>query len=86
MLFKWSKYAAGKKITVGKTKSKYKSPGAEKADNHILADGSYILIRRSGDKNKAHPTEPILASAYTVIKVTTTTVDGNTKYILSDVK
>ena len=85
-LFKWSKYAAGKKITVGKTKSKYKSPDAEKADNHVLEDGSYILIRRSGDKNKAHPTEPILASTCAVIKLTTTTVDGNTKYVLSAVE
>jgi hypothetical protein len=85
--FKWSKYQGGKKITIDKTKSKYKKTADEgKATDHLLVNGSYILIRRAGDKNKKDPYSPILASECVVLKVVETTVDGETRHELVPVE
>ncbi|MBP5330728.1 MAG: hypothetical protein J6Y89_02635, partial [Lachnospiraceae bacterium] len=58
---KWTKYNATKGFKLG-IKSKYGEIG-EKAENHELADGDYILVRRAGVKKKT------LASEYVVTKI-----------------
>ena len=81
--FTWSKYEAGKNITLDKSKSKYKLTAAEgKATAHKLEAGSYILIRRKGDKNKENPYEPVLASKYVVLKVEAIVSDDGEKKIV----
>ena len=53
-----------KGVTVGKTKSKYSAETGKKATDHVLKDGSAILIRRAGDKSSG-----VLASHYIVTMV-----------------
>ncbi len=53
-----------KGVTVAKSKSKYASEEGKKATDHVLKDGSAILIRRAGDKSSA-----VLASNYLVTMV-----------------
>ncbi len=71
---KWTKVTAGKVITVDKAKSKYKLASAaasDKATDHTLVDGSYILIRRAGKKGE------VLASKILVTKVATKSITGS---------
>ncbi len=71
---KWTKVAAGTVITVDKAKSKYKLASAaatDKATDHTLVDGSYILIRRAGKKGE------VLASKILVTKVATKSITGS---------
>ncbi|MCR5330767.1 MAG: hypothetical protein K6E62_06225 [Lachnospiraceae bacterium] len=53
-----------KGLTVGKSKSKYSNEEGKKASDHVLKDGSVILVRRAGDKSSN-----ILASQYIVTMV-----------------
>ncbi|MCR5323405.1 MAG: hypothetical protein K6E85_09070 [Lachnospiraceae bacterium] len=66
---KWAKFIPGKKITVGKTKTKYKMTDDYKVSDHTLSDGDYILIRRKGKTEKDDPYSPILASRCLVTTV-----------------
>ena len=71
---KWTKVAAGTVITVDKAKSKYKlatAASTDKATDHTLVDGSYILIRRAGKKGE------VLASKILVTKVATKSITGS---------
>jgi len=59
---KWTKVG---KITVGKSKSKYKlASSTGKAQAHTLAAGDYIFVRVAGDKST-----PTFASDYKILKV-----------------
>ena len=85
---KWTKYKAGGKITVGKTKSKYKLKAEDSVSDHILDDGSYVLIRKKGKKTTEKDdgrtyTWYELASDYYTTQVTKTTIEGADRYILS---
>ncbi len=82
--FMWSKYASGKKITLEKTKSKYKLSSEEgKGTDHTLTAGSYILIRRKADKNKKDPYSPVLASKNAVLRVEEITINTEKKTALT---
>ena len=60
-----------KGLTVGKSKSKYSNETGKKASDHVLGNGSAVLIRRAGDKSSS-----ILASNY----ITTMIVQENVTY------
>ncbi|MCR5685193.1 MAG: hypothetical protein K6G81_07175 [Lachnospiraceae bacterium] len=62
---KWTKYNASKGFKIG-VRSKYALKSSEdgKAQNAELADGDYILVRRTGDKKSGK-----LASNYVVTKI-----------------
>ncbi len=53
-----------KGLTVGKSKSKYAAETGKKASDHVLKDGSVVLVRRAGDKSSN-----VLASQYIVTMV-----------------
>ncbi len=53
-----------KGLTVGKSKSKYASEAGKKPSDHVLKDGSVILVRRAGDKSSN-----VLASQYIITMV-----------------
>ncbi len=53
-----------KGLTVAKSKSKYSKEEGKKATDHVLKDGSAVLIRRAGDKSAN-----VLASDYIVTMV-----------------
>ncbi|MCR5330773.1 MAG: hypothetical protein K6E62_06255 [Lachnospiraceae bacterium] len=53
-----------KGLTVGKSKSKYSAKTGGKATDHVLKDGSIVLVRRAGDKSSN-----ILASEYIITMV-----------------
>ena len=85
---KWGKYKSGGKLTVGKSKSKYKLKSEDKADNHILEEGSYVLVRKKGTKTTEKEdgwsyTWYELASDYYVAQVTKTQIEGKDTYVLS---
>lgn len=66
-----------KGVTVAKSKSKYANEEGKKATDHVLKDGSVILIRRAGDKSSG-----ILASDYvmtTIVKQDVTYKDADNK-------
>ena len=88
--YKWAKYAPGKKITIGKTKSKYKyAASQDKAEDHTLAEDSYILVRRKVVKPKGKSTGVLNvtpASKCTVLKITTKTIDGKSAKVLVPVE
>ncbi len=87
---KWAKYKSGKKLTLGKTKTKYKLKTDEKATDHLLTKDSYILVRRCGytytDEDRY--TRYVLASYYTVTKLSEITTDSGTSivWIPTDIK
>ena len=78
---KWQKFAAGKTITIGKSKSGYRMTGADKAAEHLLSDGDYILIRRCGLKNKNDIYSPFIASESLVTRIGKKTVFGVEKEV-----
>ncbi|MCR4750051.1 MAG: hypothetical protein K5877_09705, partial [Lachnospiraceae bacterium] len=53
-----------KGLTVAKSKSKYSKEEGKKPTDHVLKDGSAVLIRRAGDKSAN-----VLASDYLVTMV-----------------
>jgi hypothetical protein len=65
---KWT-VLSDKGLTIGKSKSKYAAKVGAKASDHVLKDGSIVLVRRAGDKSSA-----ILASDYYVTTVAKATI------------
>ncbi len=66
-----------KGLTVGKSKSKYAKEAGKSATDHVLKDGSVVLIRRAGDKDSY-----TLASEYTatmIVKEDVTYKDADNK-------
>lgn len=85
---KWNKYKAGGKLTVEKAKGKYKLKGEDKASDHVLTDGSYVLVRKKGTKTVEKDedwsyTYYQLASEYYTAQITKTQIEGKDAYIMS---
>ena len=77
---KWAKYKKGAKITVGKTKSKYKMTGEDKASDHLLEEGAYVLVRNKGFAKNGK--ESWIASHYYTAKVAKAEIEGKERYVL----
>lgn len=86
---KWNKYKiTGQKLTVGKSKAKYKLKTDDKAGDHVLNEGSYILVRVKSSKfveksGKETFTYYVVANDYFVANVSKATVDDKERYVLN---
>ena len=85
---KWTKYKAkGQKLTIDKSKSKYKLASEEKAEARVLAEGSYVLVRIKSAKYTEKDGKHTyiwyrLANDYYVAKVGKATVNDAERYVL----